>query len=201
MALLPYQKKGFNHVATDAEGNVSIVAPQTEREMIRSHKWGAPNSVCDVSGYPFPHIIVRLENAFFDGLSNEQACALAGLSVSRFYEIQRDFPELKEQFNAAKQHTNLKARRNVAERIEKGDIETSKWWLERREKQDFSTRTEHTGSNGGAIQHITLSPEQQKRLAMEIIHEGDVIEPTLSQPEIPENLGDPDNLLTPVRVR
>lgn len=37
--------------------------------------------------------------------------------------------------------------------IKEKDIQTAKWWLERRKRETFSTRQELTGANGGAIEH------------------------------------------------
>ena len=37
--------------------------------------------------------------------------------------------------------------------IKDKDIQTAKWWLERRRRDEFSTRSELTGANGGAVEH------------------------------------------------
>ena len=51
------------------------------------------------------------------------------------------FPLRKE---LLKQRLVLKARTNIAEKINKGDIDVSKWYAERKRKDEFSTKTEQT---------------------------------------------------------
>ena len=40
-----------------------------------------------------------------------------------------------------------------------GDYNTSKEWLSKKEKDEFSDRTEHTGAEGGAIEINTEQKE------------------------------------------
>ena len=41
-----------------------------------------------------------------------------------------------------KNSPSIKAKLNIVEAIEEGDSELSKWWLERKEKNEFSTKQE-----------------------------------------------------------
>jgi len=43
---------------------------------------------------------------------------------------------------------NVKARQNIKNKIDEGDVDESKWWAERKMKGEFSTRTEQTGADG-----------------------------------------------------
>ena len=49
---------------------------------------------------------------------------------------------------------SAKARKNIAKSIEDGDISISQWWVERREKKDFSLRTEQESKIDTEIKFI-----------------------------------------------
>jgi hypothetical protein len=72
--------------------------------------------------------------------------------------VKRD-PELQaylEQVEAA--HDDI-AEGNIKSALRARDIATSKWWLERRRRDKYSTRTEHTGPDGGPIEHMIAEGE------------------------------------------
>lgn len=58
---------------------------------------------------------------------------------------------------------NAKARQNVVKAINENDVQESKWWLERREKKQFSPRQEMTGADGQPIE--VISQEKAKNIS------------------------------------
>lgn len=90
----------------------------------------------------------KLEAAFLQGMTNREACFLANISESLFYAVCKASPNLKERFEQLSENVKILAKRNLVEAINKGDVENSKWYLERKNKDEFSTRNELTGANG-----------------------------------------------------
>lgn len=86
--------------------------------------------------------IQKLEDGFMKGLTDEQCCDYADISSSTLYNYCNEHPEFMEKKERLKNSPSVKAKINVVEAIESGDIELSKWWLERKNKAEFSTKQE-----------------------------------------------------------
>jgi hypothetical protein len=75
----------------------------------------------------------RLEASLMNGASVTEACVYAKIAQRTYYnniEINGDF---KHKMEFAKQLATLRAKENVVEAIvEKKDLQTSKWWLEKK---------------------------------------------------------------------
>lgn len=97
--------------------------------------------------------IAELKKAFALGFTDEEACLYADVWLRAFYDYctqNEDFKELKE---LLKQKPKMKAKLNVVESINsknpltlKQRLEDSKWWLERKAKDEFSLRSEIEGN-------------------------------------------------------
>lgn len=112
-----------------------------------------------------PETIAKLEEAFANGASDLEACFYAGIGKSTLYNYQVEFPEFLERKEGLKDMIKYRARKNIADKITAGDIDTSRWYAERRLKDEFSARTEQTGANG-----MPLIPEKaDKELAKEAV--------------------------------
>ena len=98
-----------------------------------------------------PEVVTKLETAFSRDCSDTEACIFAGISRMTLHRYQEDNPEFCDRKALLKDTLVLKARTNIAERIEKGDLETSKWYIERKKRGEFSTRQEVTGEDGAPI--------------------------------------------------
>lgn len=85
-------------------------------------------------------MIGKLEMLFAKGLTDREACLIADISPSTLYDYCNENPEFAERKETLKQHPTAKARLNLTEAIEKGDADLSKWWLERKAKDEFSTK-------------------------------------------------------------
>lgn len=84
----------------------------------------------------------KLEYAFMRGLSDTEACLYADIGITTLYRYCEDNPEFRDRKECLKQRPTAKARLNITEAIEEGDREISKWWLERKAKNEFSTKQE-----------------------------------------------------------
>lgn len=107
-------------------------------------------------------VLQKLEMAFFNGATDKEAIFQADISSSAFYDYCKENPEFAERKEQLKDQTKYQARMNVAEAIREGDKQLSQWYLERKAKEEFSTRTEQTGADGAAIQHELSTPKTKE---------------------------------------
>lgn len=95
-----------------------------------------------------PAVLRKLEVAFSLGLNDKQARLFAGnLPASTFYDYCQEHPEFSELKELLKQSPEINAKTNIAKALKDGDKELSKWYLERKCKDEFSTKQD-LGING-----------------------------------------------------
>jgi len=107
-------------------------------------------------------VLQKLEYAFVHGLTDKQACLYADIAPSTLYNYQNAHPEFVERKETLKDAVTMRAKLNVAAKINEGDIDQSNWWLERRAKDEFSTRSEHINANIDAT--AKLSDEERVKI-------------------------------------
>lgn len=95
-----------------------------------------------------PAVIAKLEEAFNNGATDLEACFLADISKDALYDYCKVHPEFSERKEALKNMPKYQAKMNIVKEINNGDAEISQWYLERRAKDEFSTRNELTGKDG-----------------------------------------------------
>jgi ACT domain-containing protein len=111
-----------------------------------------------------PETIDKLEEAFSNGATDQEAIFLANISKSTFYDYCQANPEFSERTDALKEMVKYQARKNVVEKIREGDIAQSNWYLERKAKNEFSTRQENTGAEGKDLIPDTFTPDEKTNL-------------------------------------
>ncbi len=100
---------------------------------------------------PFDKVYSILEREFVNLANTEQACQVAGIHHSTFYKWKNESEEFAYLMERAKNDTNRRAKLNLRQAIENGEVETSKWLIERKEKSEYSLRSEVTGKDGKDI--------------------------------------------------
>lgn len=95
-----------------------------------------------------PEIQDMLIRAFGNGLNDKEACCYANLPESTFYDFIKKnagFSELKE---SLKQKPLVQAKINILEAIKNKDIQTTKWYLEKKNREEFGDKREieHSGN-------------------------------------------------------
>ena len=83
-----------------------------------------------------------MEYGFMKGLNVTECCHYAEISRNCFYEYLEKHPDFKDRIEELQSNPSTTAKLNVVEAIENGDTELSKWWLERRNKAEFSLKQE-----------------------------------------------------------
>lgn len=105
-----------------------------------------------------PDVLRKIEEGMLMGFSNEQCIFWANISSSRFYDVLKAHPEVSERFEALRNSPKLKAIKNVVDSIKTGDVENSKWYLERKGKNDgYAPRQELTGPEGVPLGYVYSS--------------------------------------------
>lgn len=93
-------------------------------------------------------VVRKLEWAFSIGCSDAEACFFAGISKQTLYDYQEKNPEYVDRKALLKEKMVLKARTVIANALNNEDKDMARWFLERKRKQEFSTRVESTGADG-----------------------------------------------------
>lgn len=80
----------------------------------------------------------KLKEAYIIGCNNKEACLYADISLSALYAYFRDNPSFKELTDIWRNDTALRARIAARDSILNGDEIMSRWYLERKVKDEFS---------------------------------------------------------------
>lgn len=90
-----------------------------------------------------PETIDKLRTAFLMGCSDIEACLYADISKTALYNYQAKNPDFVDQKEQWKEQLTLKARTVIANALNNKDENTAKWYLERKAKNEFSTKVEN----------------------------------------------------------
>lgn len=104
-------------------------------------------------------VLNKLEISYSMGCSDSEACLFANISKQTLYNYQEKHPEFKERKQLLKEKLVLKARTVIAEALNKKDENTAKWYLERKRKDEFSTRQEIGGNV--SVQKVFITKEDE----------------------------------------
>jgi hypothetical protein len=88
-------------------------------------------------------VLQKLEEAFLNGATDRQAVFLANISEGTLYNYIKDNPDFGERKELLKQQVAYRAKQVIKDAIESNDKDTSKWYLERKDK-DFKNKTDIT---------------------------------------------------------
>jgi len=98
-------------------------------------KVGRPSIITD-------EVLQKLEQAFSLDCTDEEACIYADISPRTLYNYQDANPEFLQRKKLLKQKLVLKARTVISNSLSENDRDTAKWYLERKRKDEFSTKQE-----------------------------------------------------------
>ena len=108
-------------------------------------------------------IIESLRTYLELGFSRNKACKMVGLDPTTLSKWVQADEALSIKLQGWENAINAQVMANLADAIRKeGETEdvrkeTSKWWAERRMKEDFSTRQENTGADGKDLPQPIIS--------------------------------------------
>lgn len=106
---------------------------KSKSKSAKKNKGGRPTVIT-------PTVVSKLELGFLKGLNVTQCCRYAGISRPPFYEYCDKHPEFLDKIEELQSNPSMMAKVNIVDAIENGDLELSKWWLERKNKDEFSLK-------------------------------------------------------------
>lgn len=112
--------------------------------MAKANKGGRPSVMTK-------EVLQKLEAGFSSGLSDREACLYADISESTLYNYCQKEPEFLERKELLKEQPKMRARLIVCKAIEDGDLKAAQWYLERKARDEFSTRQEQNLSMGSPV--------------------------------------------------
>lgn len=111
-------------------------------------------------------VIGKLEQAFSMGCSDLEACLFADISKDALYDYQGKHPEFADRKAILKQKMIFQARSVIVDSLNKSDENTAKWYLERKAKDEFSTKVENEVSGKGV--NIIVADKRAKEALEDI---------------------------------
>ena len=112
--------------------------------MTTKDKYGRPTVMTD-------DVVNKLEQAFAMGCTDIESCLFANISKQTLYNYQALHPEFIDRKEELKDSLKLHAKSNLSRSIKiDEDVDNSKWYLERKSKSEFSTRTEQDITSKGS---------------------------------------------------
>lgn len=109
---------------------------------------GRPTKMTDTT-------LQKLEESFMLDATVEMACLQAGISKSTYHQYCKDNPAFLDRIRLLKTKLGFKAILNVANDIQQGNIQTTKWYLERKYRQDYGVNVDVT-SDGAEITPVKI---------------------------------------------
>lgn len=127
---------------------MTIKVKEKEEEKL-INKVGRPKKKSNRGRKPFDgkseeEVLRKLRSAYDFGATDIEACVHAGISVSTLHKYMKANPKFKEERVGRKQTPILAAKKLLCKDLET-NVETAKWYLERKRKDEFSTKAIITG--------------------------------------------------------
>lgn len=82
-------------------------------------------------------VLQKLEVAFCHGMTDHEACLFAGISPQTLYNYQKKHSDFIDRKETLKKAVTMRARLNISDAISDGDVDVSKWYLERKCRDEF----------------------------------------------------------------
>ena len=106
-----------------------------------------------------PEVEARLMDALRKGNTRRASCASAGISDETLANWAKDSLDFLDALTRAENLAEIGYLDVIQESSLNGDWKAAAWWLERRRKAEYSSRTEVTGADGGALKVETTAAE------------------------------------------
>jgi hypothetical protein len=130
--------------------------------------------------------VEALIEAFKMDCTVEEACAFAGISADQYRYFREQHPNFSRVKDACKQLIFLRARQCIYRHVDK-DYDSAIDFMERKKKSEYSKRTEHSGPDGGPIEHRQLDDREVGRIKGLLDGEGEPL--TVTEENASEVLG------------
>jgi hypothetical protein len=82
--------------------------------------------------------VLKLEQALKDGFSIEMSCHVSGISRSTYYAHLQTDTDFMNKMELSQTWATERAKQVVIQEINKGNLKAAQWWLERKQRVEFS---------------------------------------------------------------
>lgn len=132
---------------TKIKGNKKVGRPTKHQK--RYKDTGRPTTMTEST-------VNKLEEGFAKGFSVDNACIWANISKQTFYNYCEKKPEFLDHCKTLQKKPIIKSILVINEALDEGDVNTAKWYAERKAKDEFSlkTETEHSGEVKSKVVYI-----------------------------------------------
>jgi len=89
-----------------------------------------------------PELLTKLEEGFMMSLTDEECCLYCDINPVTLYRYIEKNPAFSKRKEILKRTPNIQAKSNWVKEIKKGAYNSSKEWLERKAKDEFSLKRE-----------------------------------------------------------
>jgi len=96
----------------------------------------------------------KLEEAFLKGYTDEQACLYANIGLRTLYDYCKANEAFSHRKEILKQQPQMLAKDIICDELRAGNERVAEWYLERKARDEFSTKTEVSGTIAGAVQIV-----------------------------------------------
>ncbi len=110
-----------------------------------------------------PETIQKLVYAFQRDYTDGEACRYAGIGTTTFYNHCKSNKEFREKIELAKDFIFNLAKDNLITELQDKNKFTTKWVLERRQKDRYSEKVEQDHTTQGQPIYLGLPPSQFKK--------------------------------------
>lgn len=102
----------------------------------------------------------KLEYAFLRGLSDRESCLYANIDPQTLYNYCNSHPDFSSRKELLKEQVKMKAKLVVADEIDAHNEKMATWYLERKAKDEFSTKTEIDNNVSQAVMFVEDVPRE-----------------------------------------
>lgn len=109
-------------------------------------------------------VVSKLIAAFNNGFNIEEACSYSGISKDTYYKWLKKNKRFAYDMEVAQQAVSKTAKKVISEHIQNGNWKAATWWLERKQRKEFASRTELTGEDGEKLEvGIIVKPTKREK--------------------------------------
>jgi len=94
-----------------------------------------------------PQVIAKLEDAFKKWYTDEKACIIADVSLDSLKRYCAKNPDFRTWKEMIKKQPSITAQEVLVSKVNEWDLESAKWWLERKDKEEFDKNREEPKGN------------------------------------------------------
>lgn len=111
-------------------------------------------------------LVDKLIEAFHDDATVEQACYVAGIHKTTYYDWLKQDEDFSYEMSKAQEYPKVISKKVLIDAVEAGDKQIALEIIKRREKERYSERLENTGKDGKDLipQFIVSTKESKKEL-------------------------------------